>query len=93
MRTLKRARMCSSHQLAALLVVMALGVAVVPTAGAAAAPAAQAPTLTNDIGQPAGHAEPQVTVGIALLVLGAIGVAAGVAAQITTPRRASRRTA
>jgi hypothetical protein len=91
MKTLTRARMCSSRNLAALLMVMALGVAVSPAFASAAAPAAQTPTLTNDVGQPAGHAEPQAALGIALLILGAIGLAAG-AAQLAR-RRVEQRTA
>jgi hypothetical protein len=91
MTTLTRARMFSSRNLAALLVVMALGVPVAPAVASAAAPAPQTPTLTNDVAQPPGHAEPQVALGIALLALGAIGLAAGTA-QLAR-RRVERRTA
>jgi hypothetical protein len=90
MRTLTRARTFSSRNLAGLLVVMALAAAVAPAVGSAAAPP-QAPTLTNDVGQPRGHAEPQAALGIALLADGAIGLAGGVA-QLAR-RRVDRRTA
>lgn len=63
----------------ALLTVVAAALAGYPMTADAFA-AAQVPTLTNEVGQPAGGAEPQLVLGIALLAIGLVGLAIGLAA-------------
>ena len=58
---------------------------------AVASAAEHVPTLTNDVGQPAGGAESQLPLGIGLLAIGVLGIVLGLAAGRVQRRARTQR--
>ena len=57
---------------------------------AVASAAEHVPTLTNDVGQPAGGAEQQLPLGLGLLTIGVLGLVIGLAAGRSQRRAVTR---